>query len=91
MKKELKPFKKKAQPVAITFYDGSKHNLEIEVEFVNYPLADLLNLRDRLKRPTLFQRLFKSSLYNKYALRDVEEALNQVTVETKYEYIKEIR
>lgn len=86
--KDLKPYKEKQN--AVIYLDGVKTNFKVDVEVVDFPLGDLINLYLKLKKSKWYWFPFGDSFYNKYAIGDIEEALNQLKFHIDYRHIKEV-
>lgn len=85
----MKIYKKK-QDINIILND-KKYKYKIDVEFADIPLGDLLKLREKLSHPKWYIKMFSPKyLYYKFALEDIDEALNQIQIKTEYGHIKNI-
>jgi hypothetical protein len=82
-----KPYKEKC--IIPIWINGRKIEYKSEVEVIDLPLGDLLDIYTKLKKPNLFARLFNQDyFYYRYAKRDVKEALDKIKITTEYKYLK---
>jgi hypothetical protein len=86
--KELKSYKEEQN--AVIYLNGKKTDFKVEVEVVDFPLGDLINLYLKLKKSKWYWFPFGDSFYNKYAIEDIEGALNQMKIHIDYKYIKKV-
>jgi hypothetical protein len=68
---------------------GVETNFEVDVEVVDIPVGDLIEIYLKLKNPKWYIKLFSPKyIYYKYALGDIKAVLNTFKLHTDYKYLK---
>jgi len=86
----IKPYKQKCNIEILL--NEKKFNYETEIEIADIPLGVLLDLREKLRHPKWYIKMFSNKYiyYKDDALEAINEALNKISITTKYRYIKEV-